>query len=251
MRLLAVLAAQAVLLVALGILSIERLSSTSVVFGISALVVLFAVAYRLQQKFLARYQWWKRIMSGVMMRDREIHIEDFFTLSHTSRRSDRTVTYLFSYIVSREVMYQIHPFIERQFMLDEIGKGSVLSVTVIEEQSQFKIIDYRVIKLCLSPPLVYTARTSGVIAGKYCGSRPLAIDANCNPRYPMVVTDPLQKLKATCDVRPKIVDRRITTGKHPEKFFFRINCHFEEVSPEDFLHFKFGDEVTFFRLPLN
>jgi len=185
------------------------------------------------------------------MRNKEIQIEDFFTLSHSSRRNDCTFTYLFHFVVSADVIYQIHPFAENRFMADGIGKGSVLSATVIQEQRQLKIIDYFVTNLRPIPPVVYTELTSGFIAGKYCGTRPLAIDAHCNPRYPMVVTDPLQKLQATCDVCPKIVNRRITTGRYPEKFFFRINCHFEEVSPEDFLHFKFGDEVTFIRLPLN
>lgn len=193
---------------------------------------------------------WDYRQSVQFLEERELVVEDSFVFSRIFKNVDNPSTYLFHYIISGGEIFQIHPYEDERFTADYLGIGSIIKARTISEDNQVKILEYVVMKRVA--PIAFANNTypaSGIITEKYFGYKPYGLKGQTQADFPRVISDPRAKQRIAASIRLTLHDNVLQSLKEgkTDKFYFRINRHFEPVSHDDFLRYPTGTAVTFAR----
>lgn len=219
-------------------------------FIIIFVAILIAMAgYRHNRRIKAPLEAWKFRQSVTIHEEKELLINDQFTVAMTVASGDSRTTSLFPYIHTAEGLYAIHPYATEKFLAERAGPGSVLRATIIKESNGLSVLEYDILKLLPLPGVNSRYDAAGIITEKFAGFPPNGINPDLAPDFPNVVTDPQLALlhRRFVHLQSESGIVRSVTDKTGPQFFLRINRHFEAVSPEDFAQFQLGEEVTFER----
>lgn len=220
------------------------------------LIVLFASflvafsAWRYYRSITFIRDEWDYRKSAVVLGEEVLTINDQFCLSQKFRSSDNPSTCLLTWIVSGGRLYMVHPFEEEKFRSQNLGIGSVIRASMINENGQFKIFSFAVITK--SEPNARPnnlMKSTGVITEKYYGSAPSGLADLVEADFPGIIRDARINQDYSATIRLSIDQKgiRVTSGPLLNSYFVRINGYFEQVSAADFLAFRTGDVATFIR----
>jgi hypothetical protein len=220
-------------------------------FGVMTLAIIAGIAaFVFNKKLTSKRDEWEYKQSIEIKEEKEMRIDDRFFFTRIYKNTDNPSTYLYNYIVSNGTLYQVHPYEDEKFSADYLGVGSVIYAKIIEEDDQLKIIEYTI--LSRVAPTQYPNneyQATGTITEKYVGYSPYGLKNQTTADFPRIIADPRLKQNIAKSFQLKLdgaVLQSIKEGR-TDKFFLRINRHFEQVSMQDFLNFKTGDIVTFTR----
>lgn len=222
------------------------LSMVAIVGGVFGALL----ALRWNRRLTRKRDEWDYRQSVKILEERELVIEDSFVFSRIFKNVDNPSTYLFHYLISGGELFQVHPYEDERFTNDNLGVGSVIQAKTISEHDQIKILEYVVVKRVA--PTAYPNNSypaSGIITEKYFGYKPNGIKGQTQADFPRVIADPRVKQEIAASISLTLRDNVLESQKEgkTDKFYFRINRHFERVSPEDFLRYPLGTAVTFTR----
>ena len=224
--------------------------STLNIVTIIGAIVAGILALRWYSHLTRKRDEWDYRHSVQLHDERELVLDDRFVFSRIFRNVDNPSTYLFHYIISGGELFQVHPYEDERFTADSLGVGSIIQAKTISEHDQIKILEYVVVKR-VAPTAFPNNRypASGIIAEKYFGYKPYGIKGQTQADFPRVIADPRAKQLLAASLHLTLQGNVLESQKEgkTDKFYFRINRHFERVSPEDFLRYPLGTDVTFSR----
>lgn len=208
------------------------------------------VALRWNRRLTRKRDEWDYRQSAKIVEERDLVIEDSFVFSRIYKNSDSPSTYLFHYLISGGELFQVHPYEDERFAADYLSVGSVIKAKTILEDDQIKILEYAVAKRVAPTAFGNNSyQPSGIITEKYFGYSPYGLVGQTQPDFPRLIADPRAKQRIAASIHLTLRDNVLQSLKEgkTDKFYFRINRHFERVSPEDFLRYPLGTAVTFTR----